>query len=240
MFPPVPYLFEDQAILVVDKPPGMPVHPSPRHRSGTLIQVLRAIYRPKGVDLKLAHRLDRETSGVVALTKDDECNDSLHRQFRERTAKKTYLALVMGVVDRDEGEIDAPLRLVEGSRLHVKMHVRPDGAPSRTMYRVVERLPAHTLLEVEPLTGRQHQIRAHLAHLGHPIVGDKIYGPDETLFLKNLAGELDLDDVRRLGMPRHALHAHRLVLDHPWWHMPVETAAPLARDILDFMEEHRA
>ncbi len=228
-------LYEDDALIAVDKPAGMPVHPSPRHKKGTLIQILRAACGARARDIKLAHRIDRETSGIVLATKDDECNDLLHRQFRDRLTEKSYLAIVEGCPEPAEGLVDLPLVLAQESRLRLRMEVRPDGAPSASRYRTVERLAGFALVEVQPLSGRQHQIRAHMAALGHPLVGDKIYGPDEQYFLDGLDDRLSPEALRRLRLPRHALHAHRLVVRHPWWDDTLELCAPLPADLRAFL-----
>jgi len=236
----LPLVYEDDALLVVDKPSGQPVHPSPSHTSGTLIQELRAAYGGTGQRLKLAHRIDRETSGLVVVTKDDECNDHLHTQFRERRARKVYLAIVVGQLDPPAGLIDLPLGLIPGSAVRVRMHVVPDGAPCRTVYRTLEALRGYSLLEVELLTGRQHQIRAHLSHIGHPLVGDKIYGPSEQLFLTSLRRPLNSEELALLELPRHALHAQRLTIVHPWHGRELQLRAPLPADLRELLARARS
>lgn len=227
----LPLVYEDEALLVVDKPSGQPVHPSPSHRVNTLIQELREAYAGRAGNIKLAHRIDRETSGLLVATKDDECNDHLHTQFRERRAHKVYLAIVVGHIDPPEGSIELPLGLVPGGAVRVRMWVRADGAPCHTVYRTVATTERHSLLEIELLTGRQHQIRAHLAHVGHPLVGDKIYGPSEQLFLAALRRPLTAAELQLLELPRHALHSHRLVIEHPWYGRQLELQAPLPADL---------
>jgi len=170
----------------------------------------------------LIHRLDRETSGLVLIAKNPEAARELGKVWETRTVQKQYLAIVHGHVAADSGMIDAPLGKDERSIVAIKDCVRPDGAAAQTEFAVEKRfereinLPAgirhlpFSLVRLLPRTGRKHQIRIHLAHLGHPIVGDKIYGGDEDLYLALVEGRLTDDQRRRLILPHHALHAGRL------------------------------
>ncbi|MCB9591331.1 MAG: RluA family pseudouridine synthase [Sandaracinaceae bacterium] len=226
---------EDDALLVVDKPPGLPVHPSASYHKNTLTWLLRERYPDSPPHL--AHRLDRETSGVLVCAKTIEDERAVKAQFERREARKTYLAIVRGAMPESEGVIDRPMgRPDEG--LHLLMEVREDGSPARTRYRVVARAPSHTLVALYPLTGRQHQLRVHLAWLGHPIVADKLYGPEGTApFLEYVeAGEVTADLRARLGHVRQALHAHRLVLRHPREEVELTLVAPLAPDLVELWE----
>ena len=226
-----PAIYEDDYLLVVDKPAGVTVHPSPRWRYDTVIQRLRARPCEPGSRVQLAHRLDRETSGVLVVTKDPETNRIVHETFAAGRARKTYLALVVGDPAWDRTRAEAPIGKHPSSDVLIRMAVVPDGAASTTEFTVVERLAGHALVEARPLTGRTHQIRVHLGHLGHPVLGDKIYGPDEQLFIRWYEGRTDDQDWRNLGMDRHALHAERLVLPHPWRSGDVDIRAPLPSDM---------
>lgn len=227
-------VYDDEAMLVVDKPAGLPVHPSASYHKNTLTFLLRARY-PEAPP-HLAHRLDRETSGVLicARTLDDE--RQLKKAFESREVEKVYLAIARGRIEADEGLIDLPLgRPDEG--LHLLMEVRDDGAPSRTEYRVVARAPAHTLVALHPQTGRQHQLRVHLAALGHPIVGDKLYGPEgASAFLEHIETGMTPELEARLGHTRQALHAHQLTIAHPRSGAPTKLTAPLAPDLVQLWE----
>lgn len=221
---------DDEAMLVVDKPAGLPVHPSASYHRNTLTFLLRERYPERTPHL--AHRLDRETSGVLvcARTLDDE--RALKRSFERRQVEKLYLAIARGRLPDDEGHIDLPIgRPDEG--LHLLMVVRDDGLPSQTRYRVVARAPEHTLVALEPETGRQHQLRVHLAALGHPIVGDKLYGPEGTsAFLENIDTGMTPELEARLGHSRQALHAYQLTIMHPRTGAPIVLTAPLAPDLV--------
>ena len=200
-------LFEDEAMVVVDKPAGLPVHPSASYHRNTLTYLLRERYGEHSP--QLAHRLDRETSGVLvcARTLDDE--RAIKGCFERREVHKTYLAIVVGDVSDEVARIELPIgRPEEG--LHLLMEVRDDGSPARTRVEVVARAPGHTLLALHPETGRQHQLRVHVAAIGHPIVGDKLYGPDEQIFLRHIEDGITDDDRALLGHMRHALHAIEL------------------------------
>lgn len=168
----------------------------------------------------LVNRLDRETSGVTLVAKADAAALDLRRLFESREVEKEYQAIVHGHVDVERGSVDAPLGKDETSRVAIKDCVRADGLPSQTQFfreraffRQVnaENAPrAFSLLRVLPRTGRKHQIRIHLAHLGHPIVGDKIYGGDEDLYLALVEGRLNEDQKQKLILPHQALHARAL------------------------------
>jgi 23S rRNA pseudouridine1911/1915/1917 synthase len=233
-------LYEDEDVVAIDKPPFLPVHPSGRHVADTLIQRVHARYfgeSPRnGFALRLCHRLDRETSGVVLCGKGEDAHRALMRQFERRTVDKEYLAIVRGSVGDDEGVVDLPLGPSRASRVHLKIAVAVDGQPSRTTWRVLERRPGCTLVSCRPHTGRQHQIRVHMEALGHPLVGDKLYGGDESFFLRAAAGELTPSEVTALGMARHALHGHRLAFTSPSSGARVEVVSPLATDMRAFLD----
>lgn len=240
---PLEVLFEDKDCLAVDKPPGVPVHPSGRHFVGTLIQRVHHHFRQEieagELTPRLCHRLDRETSGIVLVAKRARTHPELSRQFEEREVEKEYLATVWGELERDEGSIELPIAQSAASTIRLKMTVREDGLPCRTDYRVVDRVPGYSLLRLRLFTGRQHQIRVHLAAIGYPIVGDKLYGPDEQLFQRAADGELDGEDLRLLELPRQALHNHRLVFRSPASGEWVEVVSPLAADLDQHLEARR-
>lgn len=222
-------VYEDEAMVVVDKPPGLPVHPSASYHRNTLTFLLRERY-PEAPP-HLAHRLDRETSGALVCARTLADERVLKKAFERRQVEKTYLAIVRGALTEPAGRIELPLgRPDEG--LHLLMEVRADGAPARTRYRVVARAAAHTLVALQPETGRQHQLRVHLAALGHPIIGDKLYGPEGPQpFLEYVESGMTSALEERLGHSRHALHAHRLTLVHPRRGEPITVEAALAPDL---------
>lgn len=229
-------VYEDEAMVAVDKPPGLPMHPTATYHRNTLTFLLRRRYGEPAPHI--AHRLDRETSGLVLCgrTLDDE--RALKRAFERREVQKTYLAIARGAIAEDEGRIELPLAPVEQG-LHVMMEVRDAGDQSRavTDWRVVERRGGRTLVALSPHTGRQHQLRVHLAAIGHPIVGDKLYGPDrEEPFLEYIETGMTPELEHRVGHARQALHAHEVVLRHPRTSEPLTLRAPLAPDLVDLWE----
>ena len=239
-------LYEDPRVLAVDKPAGVTVHPSGRHLTDTLIQRVHARYaraedegHPDRV-LKLCHRLDKETSGVVLVARERRAHALLMGQFERREVEKEYLAIVHGVPASDHGVIELPLAPSRTSRVHLKVAVAADGQPSRTSWRVLETGADCALLSCEPHTGRQHQIRVHLEAIGHPVVGDKLYGVSEDVFLRQAAGELSESDRRSLGLARHALHNHRLAFFHPVTGERTEVVSPLPPDMEDYLTAHRS
>lgn len=207
--PDVPRHFEELArgpgYLAVHKPAGLPVHPTARYLNNTLTAVIREHY---GADsgLNMAHRLDRETSGVVLFGTDPAATRTLKLAFQDGLVKKRYLALVHGDL-RDGCVVDAPLGPAKGSAIRLRMGVRADGQASHTELAIVQRFGEHTLVEARPHTGRQHQIRVHLEHLGHPVVGDKLYGHPDSFFLALVAHGVTPPMHERLMLDRHALHA---------------------------------
>ncbi|MEZ4648505.1 MAG: RluA family pseudouridine synthase [Candidatus Eisenbacteria bacterium] len=229
-------LHEDDSLLAVDKPGDLPVHPSGRYFRNTLLSHLleergQTLDRP---GLRVVHRLDRETSGAIVFGKTREVAGALGQQFENRTAKKQYLLVVHGSPQEDAFEVDGALGPRKASRIRKAVGVVPpnEGKPARTEFEVLARGESHALLLARPLTGRLHQIRVHVQHAGHPIVGDKMYGLDEGIFLRFISGEeLGPDDRERLVHPRQALHAFRLSLTHPETEAALNLHAPLPNDL---------
>jgi 23S rRNA pseudouridine1911/1915/1917 synthase len=214
-------VYEDDELLVVDKPAGLVVHPSYRHPSGTLFNGLLAHalgsdvlprYRPG-----LAHRLDKDTSGLLIVTKSAKARTAIQRQFDQGRVHKSYLALVDGCPDEDSGVIDLPLARDPADRRRVIVAL--NGHPAQTHWKVVERFAHHALHAVTLQTGRTHQIRAHLKAIGNPIVGDPTYG------------------VPALGLHRPFLHAYRLEFDHPTNGTRIFLEAELPSDLRSYRIE---
>jgi 23S rRNA pseudouridine1911/1915/1917 synthase len=221
---PLDILFEDESLIAVNKPVGLLVHPSASEKSGTLLNGLAYhFWQAAGEAIRpgLVHRLDRNTSGVIVLAKTARAHRTLSKHFRERWVKKFYLALVSGRVERDSGEIDAPIGCSEDRDAWPRwrvMGVKEGGKPAKTKYRVIRRFAAHTLLELEPLTGRTHQIRIHCQSIGHPVVGDPIY--------KSAQAGID-PLVAARGIKHHLLHASRLIFRHPAGGKEMSIEAPV-------------
>jgi 23S rRNA pseudouridine1911/1915/1917 synthase len=233
-------LYEDDHLLAIDKPAGMAVHPTARYHKSTVVKLLEA---QRGEALKLSHRIDRETSGVLLLAKTSEADRHVKAQFEERqTVTKKYLAITWGAPSEDHFDVDVPLELDPTSRYKVKMRVAAPGTglASRTRFEVIGRQNAfdtgkpYAMLRCTLETGRQHQIRVHLVQRGTPIVGDKLYGPDEDLFARGVDGELTDEDLKVLEIERHALHAALLELDHPITGARVRIESPLPDDLATF------
>ncbi|GAC1545501.1 MAG: hypothetical protein NVS2B9_12730 [Myxococcales bacterium] len=250
--PPIPIIYQDDALLVVDKPAHLALHPTARYHLSTLTHALATRHRDAaGHKPDPAHRLDRETSGLVACGRAPWATKRLKAAFAARQVDKTYLALCEGSPERDAFSIELPLA-VGGGRIKVKVRVAPEGAASATDCAVVRRLRDAaglplTLLRCTPRTGRQHQLRAHLAAVGLPLVGDKLYGADEGIFLRlaesgtgpSRAGSWDplITPAERsaLRLTRHALHAESLTLPHPATSERIRFEAPLPADLGDLL-----
>lgn len=224
---------EDEGLLVVDKPAGLPVHPSATYHRNTLTALLRERFGPRAP--RIAHRLDKETSGLVACAPPGPLEVRLKRQFEARTVAKEYLAVVRGVVEPERQTIALPMRRA-ATGMHMCMEVHPDGVEAVTEVEVLERRLDRSLVRLRPRTGRQHQIRVHLAAIGHPILGDKLYGPGaQELFLAVVERGMNDEMLRALGHRRHALHAHRLEFHHPLSGERVAFESPLASDLRELL-----
>jgi 23S rRNA pseudouridine1911/1915/1917 synthase len=227
---PLSIVYEDDDMLIVDKAAGIVVHPAPGHQDGTLVNALLArgthyggiagVQRPG-----IVHRLDRDTSGLLMVAKDDRGQASLMAQLKARRIKKTYLGLAMGAVAAGAGRIEAPIGRDPHHR--TRMAVVPDGREAVTGYRVRERLPGWTLLELDLVTGRTHQIRVHLAAIDHPLAGDPLYGTGTS---------------RRgpEGSTRLFLHSWRIELQSPDDGHVIRAEAPLPPELEDVLENLRA
>ena len=212
---------EDDDIVVVDKPAGLVVHPGSGNWSGTMLNALlhHAPASSRLARAGIVHRLDKDTSGLLVAAKNEAAQLSLARQLKERTVKRTYLALARGKVKR-AGSVDAPIGRHPVQR--TRMAVVQGGKPAVTHYRVREAFAAHTLLECDLETGRTHQIRVHLASIGHPIEGDAAYAPRGAKLLE-----------------RQALHAWKLALRHPASGAPMKFESPLPADFAMLLESLR-
>lgn len=240
-------LYEDPHLLAVDKPPLMTVHPTARHHHYTVIKQLE-LARPAEY-LSLIHRLDRETSGVLLVARSREADRLFKMRLEQRSlrdaeaarrgapvggADKLYLAITWGIPPN--GLVDLPLE-ADPSPLRVKMRVsNRAGLAARTRFEVLARVNGYALVRCELFTGRQHQIRVHLASLGTPVVGDKLYGPDETLLARGADRELTAEDLSQLELPRHALHAWEYRLPHAVTQAPLVVRAPLPGDLRAFWQ----
>ncbi len=226
---PLEVVYEDQDLLVINKRPGMVVHPAAGNPDGTLVNALLAYCRDLsgigGVERPgIVHRLDKDTSGVLLVAKNDLAHRMLELAFRWRTTDKRYLAVVYGTPKADEGVVDAPIGRHPSERK--RMAVVRDGRPSRTLWWVRERFSGISLVECRPVTGRTHQIRVHMAHLGHALVGDPLYSGRQWREIKNKT----LQEACR-DFPRQALHAWKITIRHPTLGEPVTFEAPLPEDL---------
>jgi 23S rRNA pseudouridine1911/1915/1917 synthase len=226
---PLSVVYEDADLLIVDKAAGLVVHPAPGHPGGTLVNALLArdteyggiagVQRPG-----IVHRLDRDTSGLLMVAKDDRAQASLMAQLKEREVKKTYLGLVQGSVTATSGRVEAPIGRDPHHR--TRMAVVPAGRAAVTGYRVRERLPGWTLLELDLITGRTHQIRVHLTAIGHPLAGDPVYGTGTSRRGPD-------------GLERLFLHSWRIELRSPSDGHVIRAMAPLPAELESVLERLR-
>ncbi|HKY79544.1 MAG TPA: RluA family pseudouridine synthase [Anaerolineales bacterium] len=226
---PLDIVFENEEVLIVNKPAGLVVHPAAGHAHGTLVHAALA-HAPQiegvGGELRpgLVHRLDKDTSGLIVLAKNERAQRFLQAQFQSREVRKTYLALVDGHPPTSSGRIEAPIGRDPRERKRMAVVPVTKGRAAVSEYRLIERFPNHALLEVNPLTGRTHQIRVHLAFLGCPVAGYRVYGKRRP----------------SLPFPRHFLHAARLTLRLPGEEDLRTFEAPLPPDLQKALMELRA
>jgi 23S rRNA pseudouridine1911/1915/1917 synthase len=219
-------IYEDEHLLLVNKPAGLVVHPAYGHESGTLVNALLG-HCPQlrdvgGVERAgIVHRLDKDTSGLIVVAKNEEAHSALQRQFKRRSVKKTYLALVEGHPEPPQGVIDAPIG--RDKRQRKRMAIVRSGRTALTAYRVIEHFDEHSLVELQPESGRTHQLRVHLAWLGYPVVGDRVYGYRKQRLLKH----------------RHFLHARQLEFTHPVTGENLSLLAPLPDKLVRLLERLR-
>ncbi len=255
----LPVLYSDAHLLVVDKPANLTVHPTARHHHATVTKVLAQLYPQE--QLQLIHRLDKETSGVLLVSRGREADRAFKMAFegivrpapvpagaphparrpprgqppapRQRLVEKQYLAICWG--SPPDGMVNLPLEPDPDNSLRVKMRVAASGGLSAsTRIETLAKCAGYSLVRCSLFTGRQHQIRVHLAAHGCPVVGDKLYGPDDRLLARAADGVLSAEDLTRLELPRHALHAFRYRLEHAMTGEPLDLVAPLAPDLSAF------
>lgn len=219
---PVNVLYEDAWLAVVEKPAGMVVHPAGRHQSGTLANALAHHFNVVGaadppVRPGMAHRLDRAASGLMVIARTQEALSRLTVEFQQKRVRKRYLALVHGIVEAEGGDWEAPIG--SDPETTPRWGVREGGRPAHTRFRVLRRLPAYTLLELEPVTGRTNQLRLHCAHFGRPIAGDALFGRGPEP-----------------GLDRLFLHAFALAFNHPGTGEWMEFESPLPDDLQNLLD----
>jgi 23S rRNA pseudouridine1911/1915/1917 synthase len=231
---PLQVLYEDDDLAVIDKPAGLVCHAGAGRRSGTLVNAV--LHRWGRVDAGdpmrpgIVHRLDKQTSGVMVVARTESALRALGRQFKDRQVRKEYLALVYGKVTPPEGTVDAPLGRDPIDRKKISVRARKRRA-AVTRYKSLECFGPCSLLSVHPETGRTHQIRVHLASLGHPVVGDPVYGGAKS-------SSKELQPIAS-GLGRFFLHAHRLEFRHPRTGAEMEFSAPLPAELVRFLDEVR-
>jgi 23S rRNA pseudouridine1911/1915/1917 synthase len=241
-------LFEDEHLFIIDKPGNLPVHPAGRYFFNTLLIHLRTqgYQNPLKAEREyfLVHRIDKETSGILVLSKSRETAAHLVNQFAKRQTEKAYLAIVHGVPEKDEFSVALAMKRSENSKIKLKMVIADEkdgGMPSHTDFRVLERGGNFSLLQCRPKTGRQHQIRVHLDAVGYPIVGDKLYGrPESEAFQFYERNTLTPETVAKLLLPRHALHSCGIKFDHPVSGQRVEFTSELPEDLRRFLDSQLA
>ena len=226
---PLHILYEDDSLLIINKPAGLVVHPAPGHPQGTLVNAILAhcptlpgiggVQRPG-----IVHRLDKDTTGAIAIAKTDQAHQHLQAQLKAKTARREYLGVVHGSPQTESGTIDLPIGRHPIDRKKMAVVPVDSGRAARTLWQVQERLGNYTLMHFQLETGRTHQIRVHSAHIGHPIVGDPVYSSGRSV---------------GVNLPGQALHASRLRLQHPVTEELIDVMAPLPAAFTKLLEALR-
>jgi len=240
-------LHEEESFLAAAKPGNLPSHADGNFIKNTFIYILRERMKAAGFGgpVKLVHRLDRETSGIIVVAKTDEAHRALTRQFEQGTVDKEYLAVARGVIAEDSFEVGGGIAPDPASAVSIRQRVVPEGTPgaraASTRFEVIERLADATLVRCLPATGRTNQIRIHLAHAGHPLAGDKLYGRTDDQFLEFVrsARTGNYDPLPWMEAPRHLLHASRLALAHPVTGERITFESPMPGDMAAYIEKKR-
>ena len=231
---PLDIVHEDADLIVVDKPAGLVVHPAAGNLDGTLVNALLhhcdgqlsgigGVARPG-----IVHRIDKDTSGLMVVAKSDKAHEGLARQFKDHSIDRLYAAIVYGIPAPGSGTVDAWIGRSDADRKKMAVHREGRGKHAVTHYRVMERLRGAAMVECRLETGRTHQVRVHMAHLGHPLIGDPVYGRDRKGFKSIL---------ETLGFKRQALHAKRLGFIHPVTEEPLAFDSPLPADMQELLSE---
>ncbi|MCT4620204.1 MAG: RluA family pseudouridine synthase [Marinisporobacter sp.] len=217
---PVEVVYEDVDLLIINKQPGIVVHPTRRHPTGTMANAIVHYMRETGKSFKIrfVNRLDRDTSGLVIVAKNPYTQQELSKQMQENKVEKIYLSVVKGIVEEEKGTINKSIGRPDEDDIRRKVYA--EGQPSITHYNVITRLHNATVIRVKLETGRTHQIRVHMSHIGYPLIGDELYGyVDESL------------------IKRQALHAEKLIFNQPRTNERIEVVAPIPKDIKELIEK---
>jgi 23S rRNA pseudouridine1911/1915/1917 synthase len=246
---PLDILYEDEYIAVINKPADMVVHPSRGHWDGTLVSALAFHFGNRLSNVRgsvrpgVVHRLDRDTTGAILIAKDDTIHGKLAMLFESRQIQKEYLAIVLGTPYLDRDMIDAPIGLhpKKKEKMRIVSAEALEAKPAQTFYEVLKRYGKWSTVRCFPKTGRTHQIRVHLAHIGHPVLCDQNYGGGRRITQEQLSGEVPFSLSGEMPggtilLQRQALHAHRLAFVHPATEQPLEIIAPLPTDMQSVLE----
>ena len=236
-------IFEDDSILLVNKSGNLPVHASGKYHFNSLKSILERTYS-NGLELHPAHRIDRETSGLVLFAKSKDVLVKIHESFSKSLVKKTYLAFCFGLPHPSKGTISAPLLKTDVGVFRNKVIISPEGKPAITNYTILSSSQdmAYSLISVDIIHGRSHQIRVHMASIKNPLVGDKLYGRHPEYFLLfsnslNTYSSVEKSEIlAKLGALRHLLHAHTIAFHHPVTSEYLSFSAPLPEDFVKFSE----